>query len=129
PAAATALRTAAAAARGHAPLLAQIRALAQRARIPLQTAPAASPETPRQAEAPAPYGLTERELVVLRLLVTGRTNAQIGAELYISPRTAGVHVTNILRKLGVSNRVHAAAPAHPPACSPPRRRKPRKPAR
>ena len=119
PAAATALRTAAAAARGHAPLLAQIRALAQRARIPLQTAPAASPETPRQAEAPAPYGLTERELAVLRLLVTGRTNAQIGAELYISPRTAGVHVTNILRKLGVSNRVQAAALAeHAGLCHP-----------
>jgi DNA-binding NarL/FixJ family response regulator len=46
---------------------------------------------------------------VLRLIVAGRTNAQIGAELYISPRTAGVHVTNILRKLGVSNRVQAAA--------------------
>jgi len=46
---------------------------------------------------------------VLRLVGAGRTNAQIGAELYISPRTAGVHVTNILRKLGVSSRVQAAA--------------------
>ena len=46
---------------------------------------------------------------MLRLLAAGRTNAQIGAELYISPRTAGVHVTNILRKLGVSGRVQAAA--------------------
>jgi DNA-binding CsgD family transcriptional regulator len=46
---------------------------------------------------------------VLRLVAAGRTNAQIGAELFISPRTAGVHVTNILRKLGVSNRVQAAA--------------------
>jgi DNA-binding CsgD family transcriptional regulator len=109
PAATPALRTAAAAAEGHAPLLAQIRALAQRARISLQTARAASSETARPAEAPAPYGLTERELAVLRLLTAGRTNAQIGAELYISPRTAGVHVTNILRKLGVSNRVQAAA--------------------
>jgi DNA-binding CsgD family transcriptional regulator/tetratricopeptide (TPR) repeat protein len=104
-----ALRTAAAAAEGHAPLLAQIHSLAQRARISLQTARAASSETARPAEAPAPYGLTERELAVLRLLTAGRTNTQIGAELYISPRTAGVHVTNILRKLGVSNRVQAAA--------------------
>lgn len=48
---------------------------------------------------------------MLRLLAAGRTNAQIGAELYISPRTAGVHVTNILRKLGVSGRVQAAAMA------------------
>ena len=56
-----------------------------------------------------PYGLTGRELAVLRLLAAGRTNAQIGAELYISPKTAGVHVSNILRKLGVSGRVQAAA--------------------
>ena len=61
---------------------------------------------PRQ---PAPYGLTGRELAVLRLLAAGRTNAQIGAELYISPKTASVHVTSILRKLGVSSRVQAAA--------------------
>jgi DNA-binding NarL/FixJ family response regulator len=53
--------------------------------------------------------LTRRELDVLRLLAAGSTNAQIGAELFISPRTAGVHVTNILRKLGVANRVQAAA--------------------
>jgi DNA-binding NarL/FixJ family response regulator len=44
----------------------------------------------------------------LQLLAAGRTNAQIGAELYISPKTASVHVTGILRKLGVSNRVQAA---------------------
>ena len=55
------------------------------------------------------YGLTGRELAVLRLLAAGRTNAQIGAELYISPKTAGVHVSSILRKLGVSGRVQAAA--------------------
>ena len=46
---------------------------------------------------------------MLRLLGAGRTNAQIGADLFISPRTAGVHVTNILRKLGVTGRVQAAA--------------------
>ena len=46
---------------------------------------------------------------MLRLLAAGKTNAQIGAELYISPTTAGVHVSNILRKLGVSSRVQAAA--------------------
>jgi ATP/maltotriose-dependent transcriptional regulator MalT len=120
PAAAAALQTAALAARGHAPLLAQIRALALRARITLPAVPVASPETLRPAEAPAPYGLTGRELAVLRLLAAGRTNAQIGAELYISPRTAGVHVTNILRKVGVSNRVQAAALAeHAGLCHPP----------
>ena len=110
-AAAAAVRAAAAAADGHAPLLAQVRALAERARIPLQPPAAATPTTPSPAAAPAPYGLTGRELAVLRLLAAGRTNAQIGAELYISPKTAGVHVTNILRKLGVSGRVQAAAVA------------------
>jgi DNA-binding CsgD family transcriptional regulator/tetratricopeptide (TPR) repeat protein len=104
------LRAAAAAASGHQPLLAQVRALAERARIPLQT-PAAIPSPPPSGEVAKPYGLTERELAVLRLLAAGRTNAQIGAQLYISPRTAGVHVTNILRKLGVSGRVQAAAVA------------------
>jgi DNA-binding NarL/FixJ family response regulator len=46
---------------------------------------------------------------VLRLLTAGRTNTQIGAELYISHKTVSVHVSNILRKLGVSGRVQAAA--------------------
>jgi DNA-binding CsgD family transcriptional regulator len=106
-AAAAALRAAAAAADGHAPLQAEVRALAERARIPLRT-PAATPSAPPPAEVPVPYRLTGRELAVLRLLAAGRTNAQIGAELYISPTTAGVHVSNILRKLGVSGRVQAA---------------------
>jgi DNA-binding CsgD family transcriptional regulator/tetratricopeptide (TPR) repeat protein len=107
------LRAAAAAAGGHAPLLAQIRVLAERARIPLAPAAAAEPEAPPPAPAPAltRYGLTDRELTVLRLLAAGRTNPQIGAELYISASTASVHVSNILRKLGVSSRVQAAAVA------------------
>ena len=109
PAAAAAgpLRAAAAAAGGHAPLLAQIRVLAERARIPLQAA--AGPPAPPPVPPLARYGLTDRELTVLRLLAAGRTNPQIGAELYISASTASVHVSNILRKLGVSGRVQAAA--------------------
>jgi DNA-binding NarL/FixJ family response regulator len=55
-----------------------------------------------------PYGLTERELLVLRLLAAGRSNSEIG-DLFISRKTASVHVSNILRKLGVSNRAQAAA--------------------
>src|SRR5207344_435944 len=82
--------------------------LAERARIPLP-APTVTSPVPGPAETPSPYGLTGRELAVLRLVAAGRTNAQIGAELYISPRTAGVQVANILRKLGVTNRVQAAA--------------------
>jgi DNA-binding CsgD family transcriptional regulator/tetratricopeptide (TPR) repeat protein len=105
--AAVALRTAAAAAEGHTPLQAQIRLLAERARIPLREP--ASRAGPKQAGQAALYGLTSRELTVLRLLAAGRTNAQIGAELYISPKTASVHVTSIFRKLGVSGRVQAAA--------------------
>ena len=106
PAAVTAaVQAATAAGDGHAPLLASVRTLAQRARIPLPAEPPAAQPT----EPPAPYQLTGRELTVLRLLAAGRTNAQIGAELFISPKTAGVHVTNILRKLGVAGRVQAAA--------------------
>jgi DNA-binding CsgD family transcriptional regulator len=108
--AAAPLRAAAAAADGHAPLLAQIRTLAERARIPLQE-PAAPADTPSATPHRAPFALTGRELAVLRLVAAGRSNAQIGAELYMSPRTAGVHVSNILRKLGVTGRVQAAAMA------------------
>lgn len=110
-AAAAALRAAAAAGDGHAPLLAQVHTLAGRARIPLQGPLAASPAAPGTAKVTAAYGLTGRELAVLRLLAAGRTNTQIGAELYISPKTAGVHVSSILRKLGVSGRAQAAAVA------------------
>ncbi len=74
------------------------------------------------AEVPAAFGLTGRELAVLRLVAAGRTNAQIGAELYISPRTAGVHVTNILRKLGAAGRVQAAAMAERAGLLPKHRR-------
>ena len=110
-AAAAALRAAAAAAYGHAPLLAQIRTLADRARIPLHPPDGGEPEAPPPAQLLTRYGLTDRELTVLRLLAAGRTNPQIGAELYISTSTASVHVSNILRKLGVSGRVQAAATA------------------
>ncbi|HEU5486515.1 MAG TPA: helix-turn-helix transcriptional regulator, partial [Microlunatus sp.] len=57
-------------------------------------------------------GLTARELEVLRLVAAGRTNGEIGAALFISTKTASVHVSNILAKLGVSSRGEAAAIAH-----------------
>ncbi len=56
--------------------------------------------------------LTPRELAVLELLSAGQTNREIAAALYISPSTAGVHVSNILRKLGAKRRVDAAGIAH-----------------
>jgi DNA-binding CsgD family transcriptional regulator/tetratricopeptide (TPR) repeat protein len=54
-------------------------------------------------------GLTGREREVLRLVGLGRTNREIGAELFISEKTASVHVSNILGKLGAANRGEAAA--------------------
>ena len=102
------LRVAVTAADGHAPLLAGVRLLGERARIPLQPQAATAGQGPPSVQARVPYALTGREMAVLRLLAAGRTNAQIAAELYISPSTASVHVSSILRKLGVSSRVQAA---------------------
>ena len=49
---------------------------------------------------------------MLRLVAAGRSNREIAAELFISPKTASVHVSNILAKLGVASRGEAAAQAH-----------------
>jgi DNA-binding CsgD family transcriptional regulator len=57
------------------------------------------------------YGLTARELDVVALLAEGRTNRQIADALFISAKTASVHVSNILAKLGVTNRGEAGAAA------------------
>ena len=104
-----ALREAAAVARamGAVPLLREIESLAGRARLDLQI----PPEAP-EAVAEAPAGLTTREVEVLRLVAIGRTNRQIAAELFITEKTAGLHVSNILSKLAVANRSEAAAVAH-----------------
>ncbi|MBI2775825.1 MAG: AAA family ATPase [Chloroflexi bacterium] len=56
----------------------------------------------------AAFGLSNREREVLGLIVKGRTNREIGERLFISQKTVGVHVGNILSKLGVSGRVEAA---------------------
>ncbi len=56
--------------------------------------------------------LTPRELAVLELVASGHTNREIASALYISASTAGVHVSNILRKLGAKRRVDAAGIAH-----------------
>jgi DNA-binding CsgD family transcriptional regulator len=57
-------------------------------------------------------GLTTREAEVLALVAAGHSNGEIAQELFISRKTASVHVSNILAKLGVSTRVHSAAFAH-----------------
>ena len=99
------------------PLLDAIVQLGRFARLDLESAALAETEgvapaaatVPRVAAAPPPFGLTGRELEVLTQLVSGRSNRQIGAALFISESTVGVHVSNILGKLGVTSRVEAAA--------------------
>ncbi|XVV05665.1 helix-turn-helix transcriptional regulator [Actinosynnema sp. CA-248983] len=58
------------------------------------------------------FGLTAREVEILRLVTDGLANREIAERLFISAKTASVHVSNILGKLGVANRVEAAATAH-----------------
>jgi DNA-binding CsgD family transcriptional regulator/tetratricopeptide (TPR) repeat protein len=93
------------------PLISWIEALARRARISLSTASdisdVAAPEPDQQGGA----GLTAREREVLALLAEGYTNRRIAHELFISESTAGVHVSNILGKLGVATRTEAATVA------------------
>jgi DNA-binding CsgD family transcriptional regulator len=74
------------------------------------TAAAGAGATPATARA-NPAGLSARELEVLRLLVAGRTDREIGEALFISPRTAQGHVAHIFEKLGVSTRTAAVAAA------------------
>jgi DNA-binding CsgD family transcriptional regulator len=100
-----------------APLLRDIATLAKRARLPLDANDAAG--RPLDDDTPGDrFGLTPRELDVLALLASGRSNGEIGTELFISTKTASVHVSNILRKLGVANRVEAAAFAADRATAP-----------
>jgi DNA-binding CsgD family transcriptional regulator len=86
---------------GAVPLRTQIEQLAQRARITLSVdlAPDAS-----SADA---LGLTPRELEILGRLADGLTDREIAEALFISKKTASVHVSNVLHKLDVSNRVEA----------------------
>jgi DNA-binding CsgD family transcriptional regulator len=94
---------------GAAPLAAALEALARRARL---DPGAAATVGGLPAGAYLTEALTDRERDVLRLLARGQSNRQIGVELFISPKTASVHVSNILAKLAVTNRTEAAAVAH-----------------
>ena len=88
---------------GARPLAQSIMSLARRAG--LQPGPRTRAREDR-------LGLTDRELEVLRLVAAGRSNREIAAELFISAKTASVHVSNILAKLGAATRTEAAAIAH-----------------
>jgi DNA-binding CsgD family transcriptional regulator len=106
---------------GAAPLRKHIEALAGRGRVDLSVTPAAPAGPPaedagggvavgpgRARAAERRHRLSERELEVLVLVAAGRTNGEIAERLFITRKTAAVHVTHILDKLGVSNRVEAA---------------------
>jgi DNA-binding CsgD family transcriptional regulator/tetratricopeptide (TPR) repeat protein len=94
---------------GAGPLGAQLTVLARRSGVTLAEASAAG-TTGHQGT--APLGLTDREYEVLHLVAAGRSNREIATALFISPKTASVHVSNILGKLGVGSRTEAAARAH-----------------
>ena len=68
-------------------------------------------DPPSATKRPDTFGLSGREREVLGLVAQGRTNREIGERLFISQKTVGVHVGNILAKLEVSGRVEAAAVA------------------
>jgi DNA-binding NarL/FixJ family response regulator len=76
-------------------------------RVIRQFARAPRPERPAQLDE-----LTERELDVFRLIARGLSNAEIGQELYISDTTVKTHITHILQKLDLRDRVQAVVLAH-----------------
>ena len=89
-----------------APLAVALDDLARRARLDVGSA-----RSTRSAAGPV-AALTDREREVLGLLARGLSNREIGTELFITPKTASVHVSNILGKLGATSRTEAAAIAH-----------------
>jgi DNA-binding CsgD family transcriptional regulator/tetratricopeptide (TPR) repeat protein len=91
----------------------EVQGLAARARLRVEgAADAPDPEAGPADHDDDPFGLTPRERQVLALVAEGRTNREIGAELYMAEKTASVHVSRILAKLDVRSRTEAAAVAH-----------------
>ena len=72
-------------------------------------AAAAARRPPRATAQADPPSLTERELQVLAGMSRGRTNAEIGRELYLSEDTVKTHARRLFRKLGAADRAHAVA--------------------
>ena len=93
-------------------LSAGIDTTARRLRVTFAASPDGLPAADEVVVEPAdPFGLTSREREVLGLVAEGYTNKRIAETLFISESTAGVHVSNILGKLGVATRTEAAAVA------------------
>ncbi len=93
-------------------LASELSGLAERARLDLDQGIATQRPAPREDDQDDPFGLTTRERQVLALIAEGATNRQIGAALFMAEKTASVHVSRILAKLGVRTRTEAAAVAH-----------------
>jgi DNA-binding NarL/FixJ family response regulator len=94
------------------PLVRALHDLGRRARLDTGPVDAAAAAEGAGAAPGLLSGLTAREREVLRLLAQGSSNREIAAELFIAPKTASVHVSNILAKLGAASRTEAAAIAH-----------------
>ncbi len=97
---------------GARPLAAEAEQLAARAGVTLRAGEGGTAERAAVPDPAESFGLTRRERAVLELVAAGRSNRQIAERLYISPKTASVHVSNILAKLGATGRTEAAAMAH-----------------
>jgi DNA-binding NarL/FixJ family response regulator len=95
---------------GARPLAEELERLAERARLDLAAPDTASEDAEHGLQ--EVLGLTPREAEVLSLIARGYTNREIAEALVISVKTAGVHVSNILRKLDAPNRLEAASIAH-----------------
>ena len=93
---------------GAGPLAKEIEATARRLRVRLDLPEVNTGTSDRDIEEPVDPGLSTREREVLALVAEGLTNREIGERLFISPKTAGVHVSNILGKLRAHGRVEAA---------------------
>ena len=94
---------------GARPLQREVEALARAARIDLADRLHAPEAEPRSSA--VDVGLTPREIDVLELIAEGCTNNEISRRLFISPKTTSVHVSHILAKLDVENRLRAVATA------------------
>jgi DNA-binding CsgD family transcriptional regulator len=97
---------------GAGPLRREVELLTQRGRLRLDDRVDATDVAEATPSPTASLGLTRREAEVLALVAQGRSNRQIGQELFITEKTASVHVSRILAKLGVASRVEAAGVAH-----------------